>query len=175
MISRKVPETSGPIRPVAWCSAEASSSTAPLSAADAEHDEHAEREDDRRVPEEKKKPTPSGRWPSVMSLRVVLSIARDVVGVEGVAQAERVRGDAEPDAEHAARAERVLLGRDDGDQQEEADRVEPDDDRRQPGRASPLGRGERPSGPSQRVRDLGHPPATLRLSQPARNSGPMTR
>ena len=61
-------------------------------------------------PSEKKKPTPSGRCPSLISLRVVLSIARDVVGVERVAQAERVGGDADADAEHAARAERVPCG-----------------------------------------------------------------
>ena len=75
MIVRNVPETVGPIRPVAWCSQEASSLTAPLSPRTPSVKPIASRNTIVECPSEKKKPTLTGRWPSVMSLRVVLSIA----------------------------------------------------------------------------------------------------
>ena len=76
MTIRNVPETVGPISPVAWWSEELSLLDRPAQPLD------PDREHERRAaktivewPREKKKPTLSGRWPSVISLRVVLSIA----------------------------------------------------------------------------------------------------
>ena len=75
MIVRNVPETVGPISPVAWCSHEPSSLTAPLSPRIPTANASASTKTIVEWPSEKKKPTLSGRWPSVISLRVVLSIA----------------------------------------------------------------------------------------------------
>ena len=47
-------------------------------------------------PSEKKKPTPSGRLPCCEQLARGVVDRRDVVGVEGVAEAERVGEHAEP-------------------------------------------------------------------------------
>ena len=64
-----------PISPVAECRVEPSSCDLAGQRPDSEREEQREREDDVECPSEKKNPTPSGRWPSFMSLRVVLSIA----------------------------------------------------------------------------------------------------
>ena len=55
----------------------------------------------------------------------------DVVGVEGVAQPERVGGDADPEPEDPARPEAVVVGHHHGEQDEEADHVQPADHRRE--------------------------------------------
>ena len=73
--NRNVPETIGPISPVAVCSAEPSSSTAPLSPRTPTTTSTPSAKTIVEWPSEKKKPTLSGRWPSAISLRVVLSIA----------------------------------------------------------------------------------------------------
>ena len=72
---RNVPETVGPISPVAVCSVEPSSSTAPLRPLTPIANSAARPKTIVECPSEKKNPTLSGRWPSVISLRVVLSIA----------------------------------------------------------------------------------------------------
>ena len=64
-----------PISPVTECSAEPSSSTGPASALMPSEKSTASAKTTVEWPSEKKKPTPSGRWPSFMNLRVVLSIA----------------------------------------------------------------------------------------------------
>ena len=61
--------------PVAVCSAEPSSSTEPLRPRTPIENRKASRNTIVEWPSEKKKPTLSGRWPSAISLRVVLSIA----------------------------------------------------------------------------------------------------
>ena len=72
---RKVPETPVPISPVTLCNCDPSFATWPFSA----RTPIANRNDSRKTivewPREKKKPTLIGRFPSAMSLRVVLSIA----------------------------------------------------------------------------------------------------
>ncbi len=80
-------------------------------------------------PSEKKKPTLIGRLPSAHQLARGVVDRRDVIGVEGVTQAERVGGHADPDRERSRRTELVVVRRDDGDQEKEADRMQPDHDR----------------------------------------------
>ena len=75
MIQRNDPDTVGPIRPVAECSQEPSSETAPLRPRIPNVKTKASRKTMLECPSENKKPTLSGRWPSLISLRVVLSIA----------------------------------------------------------------------------------------------------
>ena len=72
---RNEPETSVPIRPVVCCRVEDSSATAPPSARTPAASSTASTSTTVEWPSEKKKPTLSGRWPSAISLRVVLSIA----------------------------------------------------------------------------------------------------
>jgi len=88
-------------------------------AAHAGDDEHAEREDDRRVPE--REPEADAQRPLTLRHQLARGVVdrRDVVGVERVAQAQRVCRDPEPDAEHAGGAELVALRRHHDDQQEE--------------------------------------------------------
>ncbi len=73
--SRNEPETVGPISPVAWCRLEPSFETSPLRPRMPIANPAASRNTTDEWPREKKKPTLSGRWPSVISLRVVLSMA----------------------------------------------------------------------------------------------------
>ena len=75
MRSRNEPETEGPIRPVSWCRVEPSSPTAPARPRIPTTNSAASTKTIVEWPSEKKKPTPSGRRPSAISLRVVLSIA----------------------------------------------------------------------------------------------------
>ena len=72
---RKVPETLVPMRPVTECSPEPPSSTGPASALTPTENSSARTKTTVECPSEKKNPTLSGRWPSPMNLRVVLSIA----------------------------------------------------------------------------------------------------
>ena len=102
MIHRNVPETVGPISPVAECSHEPSLATAPLRPLMPSVKRTASTKTIVECPSEKKKPTLSGRWPSRHQLAGGVVDRADVVGVEGVAQPERVGGDADADAEHPA-------------------------------------------------------------------------
>ena len=61
--------------PVTECSVEPSSSTGPASALTPTESSSASTKTTVECPSEKKNPTLSGRWPSCMNLRVVLSIA----------------------------------------------------------------------------------------------------
>ena len=70
-----MPDTVGPIRPVAHWRPEPSSSTAPLSPRMPIASTAARPNTTVECPSAKKKPTLRGRWPSAMSLRVTLSIA----------------------------------------------------------------------------------------------------
>ncbi len=72
---RNVPDTVVPISPVTSCSAEVSLSTWPASALIPRLSSSASTNTTVEWPSEKKKPTLSGRFPSAMSFRVVLSIA----------------------------------------------------------------------------------------------------
>ena len=140
--NRNVPEMVGPIRPVAWCSAESSFATLPLSPLMPSGEPDREQEDDARVAEREEEPH------AQRPLAVAHQLARrvvdraDVVGVEGVAHPERVGRDADPDAEDAASQSQVLR-RDEAEQQAEADDVEGNDHEGEPGSAPPLGRRER--------------------------------
>ena len=70
-----MPDTAGPTTPVAVCSDELSLSSAPLSPRTPATTSTPSANTIVECPSEKKKPTLSGRWPSAISLRVVLSIA----------------------------------------------------------------------------------------------------
>ena len=73
--NRNEPDTTGPTTPVAWCSEEPWSFTAPPTPFTPIATRMPSRNTIDECPSEKKKPTLSGRWPSLISLRVVLSIA----------------------------------------------------------------------------------------------------
>ena len=75
MTYRNVPETLVPTSPVTACSVEPSSVTGPATARTPPAISSARTKTTVECPSEKKKPTLSGRRPSAMSLRVVLSIA----------------------------------------------------------------------------------------------------
>ena len=75
MTYRKVPDTPVPIRPVTLCSVEPSFSTWPPRALMPTANRKASMNTIVEWPSEKKNPTLSGRLPSAISLRVVLSIA----------------------------------------------------------------------------------------------------
>ena len=64
-----------------------------------------------------------------------------------------------PTPNTAGGAQLVLPGRDDHEQQEEAERVQPEHDRREPGRPPPLGGRERRPGPPHELGDLRHRPS----------------
>ena len=70
-----MPDTPVPMSPVTECSVEPSSSTGPASALMPSEKSSARTKTTVEWPSEKKKPTLSGRWPSAMNLRVVLSMA----------------------------------------------------------------------------------------------------
>jgi hypothetical protein len=73
--NRNEPETTGPTRPVALWRVESSFATAPLRPCTPTVTSTPSAKTIVECPSEKKNPTLSGRWPSFMSLRVVLSIA----------------------------------------------------------------------------------------------------
>ncbi len=75
MTNRNEPETSGPMSPVALCRAEELLCTAPLRPRTPATTRTPSAKTIVEWPSEKKNPTLSGRWPSLMSFRVVLSIA----------------------------------------------------------------------------------------------------
>ena len=145
--SRNAPDTTGPMSPVAWCRAEPPVGDRAAQPADAQDDERAEREHDARVPEREEEPDAQRALAVVHQLARRVVDRRDVVGVEGVAQAERVGGDPDADAEGAAVPEVVVVRRDDGEQQEEADAVQGGDRRGEDGRAAPFGGRERGADP----------------------------
>ena len=64
-----------PINPATSCTAEPSSSTGSASAANAESEQRDQPEHHLEWPNENKNPTAKGRFPSCISLRVVLSMA----------------------------------------------------------------------------------------------------
>ena len=72
---RNVPETSVPIQLVTWCRFELSFLTGPSSARTPTEIRNASANTIVECPSENQNPTLSGRLPSAISLRVVLSIA----------------------------------------------------------------------------------------------------
>ena len=86
-----------------------------------------------------------------------------MVGVEGVAHAQRVGGEADAGGEGAAGAEAEVVRDDEAEEQAEADDVQADDRRGQAAGARPLGRGEGAADARQHasasVAQAGHSPA----------------
>ena len=75
MMYRKNPDTSVPIQPVTWCRLESSFLTGPSSERTPREIRNASTNTIVECPSENQNPTLSGRLPSRISLRVVLSIA----------------------------------------------------------------------------------------------------
>ena len=73
---------------------------------------------------------------------------RDVVGIEGVADAQRVGGDPYADAERSGRTEAVSGRSDERDQDEEADTGEPENHERHQRNHAPFAGTERRSDPT---------------------------
>lgn len=113
-------------------------------APDAEREQRSQREDDRRVPEREEEPDAERALPVGHQLAGGVVDRADVIGVEGMAQAQRVRGDADADPEDpTAPAEIEVMRDDDPKQQEEPDRMQQRDHEEQHAGAPPLCRGER--------------------------------
>ena len=127
-----------PIHPVASWSVEPSFSTWPLSARIPIVNTNASDEDDRRVAEREEEADAERPLAFVHQLARRVVDRRDVVGIEGVAESERVGGDPDADRERPRGAEAVGIRRDEGEEEEEADDVEPDDHGGHPEHGSPL-------------------------------------
>jgi hypothetical protein len=111
--------------------------------ADAEAQRDGEHEDHGRVPEREEQPDAERPAPVGHELAGRVVDRGDVVGVERVAQAERVRGQPDAGGERTRRPHREVRGHDDAEQQAEADGVECDHDGSHGSGAGPLGPCER--------------------------------
>ena len=113
MMNRNDPEMVGPIRPVALCSVEPSLETSPLRPRTPIANSAASAKTIVEWPSEKKNPTLERPLTVGHQLARGVVDRADVIGVERVAQTERVGGDPDADPEHAAaRAEvEVAAGR----------------------------------------------------------------
>src|SRR4029077_10377602 len=115
-------------------------------ALDADGEPDCEQEDDGGVAEGEEEADAERALPVAHQLARRVVDRADVVGVERVAHAERVRRDADTDSEDS-RAELQMLWSDEAEQQAEADDMQREDDERQYPRAPPLGRRERAAKP----------------------------
>ncbi len=109
--------------------------------ADAEGEQGAEAEDDRRVAQREPEADRQRALALAHQLAGGVVDGGDVVGVEGVPHAERVRGEPHAGAEDLA-ADVVVLGRDDREQGEPADHVQREDEAAHTCQADPLLTGE---------------------------------
>ena len=75
MRKRNTPETAVPMRPVVCCSVDESSSTCPARLRTPNESSRTSPKTTDECPSENQKPTDSGRLPSAISFRVVLSMA----------------------------------------------------------------------------------------------------
>ena len=141
--NRNVPETVGPIRPVAWCSAEPSFATPPLRPLMPTREPDREQEDDRRVAEREEEA--DAQRPLAVAHQLARGVVdrADVVGVEGVAHAERVGRDADADAEDAACRARRCCGATKPSSRPKPTTCSATIDEGEPAGAPPLGRRER--------------------------------
>ena len=116
----------------------------PAQRAEPERAQQGQGEHDARVPEREEEA--DAQRPPALGHELARGVVdrRDVVGVEGVTHAQRVRGHAEPEAEHALRAEAEVLRDDREQQQPEAEHVQPADRRGERARAAPLRAAHRP-------------------------------
>ena len=146
--------------PVTECSSEPSSSTCPASAFTPTESRNASANTIVEWPRENQNPTDSGlrrgRRPAsagVVGHQLAGGVVdgRDVVGVERVPQAERVRQDADADGEdRVVPAEVVVVGHHEAEQHAEADDVQQDDEpvHRRRARSGPAGSSSRGTGRS---------------------------
>jgi hypothetical protein len=140
----------------------------PAEAAHAEREAGGEQEHHRGVPEGEEEPDAQRPLPLAHELARRVVDRPDVVGVEGVAHAERVGGDAHAHAEDPRADAQVLRG-DEPEQQREARDVQAQDDRREHRGAPPL-RG------AERARDAPEPsPSCAHPGDPRHPGGHRTR
>ena len=92
----------------------------------ADREQERQREHDDECPSENQKPTLSGRLPSAISLRVVLSIAEMWSASNAWRRPSVYAVSPSPMRERPGRAEVVVVRRDEHDQDEEPDHVQPD-------------------------------------------------
>ena len=109
---------------------------------DPDGEEQGEDEDDGRVAQREEEP--DAQRPLALAHELARRVVdrRDVVGVEGVAQPERVGREPDPRRERATGPEAEVVRDDEAEEQPEADDVQADDGRREAAGARPLGRGE---------------------------------
>ena len=124
-------------------------------------------EDDRRVPEREEEADAQRALALVHELARRVVDRADVVGVEGVAQPERVGGDPHARGRRRRRAEAIVVRDDEREQEEEADDVQAEDDRRRAGRARRHSAGVR----APRIRLQRERPASCLRSRASANCG----
>ena len=107
---------------------------------DAEREQQREHEDHRRVPEREEEADAERPLALLHELARGVVDGRDVVGVEGVAHAQRVGREPDAGGEGAAGAEAEVVRDDDPEEQAEADDVQADDRGGQATSPRPLGR-----------------------------------
>ena len=118
-----MPDTVVPIQPVTLMQAASRrSATGPSSERTPIEMQEREREHDRRVPEREPEADAQRALALAHQLAGRVVDRGDVVGVERVAQPERVGGDADPDRERAGRPEVVVARRDECEQRREPER-----------------------------------------------------
>ena len=128
MTYRKQPDTSVPIQLVTWCRSELPFLTGPSSARTPREISNARANTIVECPSENQNPTLKRTLALLHQFAGRVVDRRDVVGVEGVAEPERVGGHADPDRERARRAQAVVVRRDQPDQHKEAEHVQTGDD-----------------------------------------------
>src|SRR3954454_20065448 len=156
-IQRNTPETEAPTTPVAESSVESSSWTCPASAFTPSDSRSASTNTIVEWPRENQKPTESGRRgahrerpagrrradPVGEQLAGRVVDGGDVVGVEGVPQAEGVGEHPHADVEDAAGTQAEVPGDDEAEQHPEADDVQQHDDPEHPGQRRPVAPAQR--------------------------------
>ena len=139
MSIRKVPETARADQSCHLMQGRAAVVDRAAQPPDPDREQAVEREDDRGVPEREEEADRE------RALAVGHQLARgvvdraDVIGVEGVAQPERVGGDPHSEPEDRAAAQPRSSGDDDREQDPEADHVQPEDHGGHPAGPAPLG------------------------------------
>ena len=167
MTHRNTPETDAPITPVAAWSVDPSWVTGPASALTPSESSRARAKTIVECPRENQKPTESGLRPVLVGEQLARGVVdrRDVVGVEGVAQPERVGQDPDADGEHrVVAAEPEVLRRHQTEEDAEPDHVQQHDEPAHGPQGAPVGGSQVATEPDQggdlvRGRDrLGHGP-----------------
>ncbi len=171
MTSRNVPEIVGPDQTRGRMQPRAVVRDRAAQAADPEREQQREREDHARVPEREEEADADRPLALGHQLAGRVVDRADVVGVEGVAKAERVGGEAEADGEEAAAAEREVLRGDQREEQKAANRVQAADDEGHGADRAPLCGREPRADPAQSRRPAKPNRACLHTDSPPSRPG----